>query len=73
VRVLIPPKRRSKTFQSEEAKMAIDPICLTEIDERTTPFKSVLNGQTFYFCDETCKKKFEESPEEYIDLEDKAD
>jgi YHS domain-containing protein len=70
VRVLVPPNRRSITLQSKEAKMAIDPICLVEIDERRTPFKSVLNGQTFYFCDETCKKKFEESPEEYIDVED---
>lgn len=51
--------------------MTIDPICLMEIDERTTPFKTVHNGQTFYFCDETCKKKFEEDPEKYIDVEER--
>jgi YHS domain-containing protein len=51
--------------------MVLDPICLTEIDEKEAPFKSVLNGQTFYFCDQGCKKKFEENPEKYIDLEEK--
>jgi len=47
--------------------MAIDPICLMEIDEQEAPAKSVYNGQTFYFCNESCKKKFEEDPEKYID------
>ncbi len=49
--------------------MAIDPICLMEIDEKEAPAKSVYNGLTFYFCAETCKKKFEEDPEKYIDVE----
>jgi len=64
-------KRRRKTFQSKEAKMAIDPICLMEIDEKNAPAKSVYNGQPFYFCNESCKKKFEEDPEKYIDVEKK--
>jgi YHS domain-containing protein len=59
------------TSQNKEAKMAIDPICLTEIDEKTTPFKSLHRGQTFYFCDETCKRKFEEEPEKYIDTDER--
>lgn len=60
-----------QTFQNKEAKMAIDPICLMEIDEKATPFRSMHNGQTFYFCDEDCKRKFEEDPEKYIDVEEK--
>ena len=51
--------------------MAIDPICLMEIDEREAPAKSVYNGQTFYFCAESCRKKFEEDPEKYVDVEKK--
>ncbi len=51
--------------------MAIDPICLMEIDEKQAPAKSVYNGQTFYFCAKSCKKKFEEDPEKYIDVEKK--
>jgi YHS domain-containing protein len=51
--------------------MAIDPICLMEIDEKEAPAKSVYNGQTFYFCAQSCKKKFEEDPGKYIDIEEK--
>ncbi len=51
--------------------MAIDPICLVEIDENDAPAKSVYKGQTFYFCDESCKTKFEEDPEKYVDVDKK--
>ena len=53
--------------------MVIDPICLLEIDEKSAPAKSVYNGQTFYFCNESCKQKFEEDPEKYIDVERKKE
>jgi Cu+-exporting ATPase len=53
--------------------MVIDPICLMEIDEKDAPAKSVYNGQTFYFCNESCKQKFEEDPEKYIDVERKQE
>lgn len=68
--VEVTPRSR-KPFQNKEVKMAIDPICLMEIDEKNAPAKSVHNGQTFYFCDESCKKKFEEDPEKYVDVEKK--
>jgi YHS domain-containing protein len=61
----------NKTFKDKEAKMVLDPICLMEVDEKKAPAKSVHNGQTFYFCNESCKKKFEEDPEKYIDVEKK--
>jgi YHS domain-containing protein len=51
--------------------MVLDPICLMEIDEKSAPAKSVYNGQTFYFCHENCKRRFEEDPEKYIDVEEK--
>jgi YHS domain-containing protein len=51
--------------------MVLDPICLMEIDERNARFKTVYNGQTFYFCDKSCKQKFEEEPEKYIDINEK--
>jgi YHS domain-containing protein len=53
--------------------MVIDPICLMEIDEKSASFKSVYNGQTFYFCNKSCKQKFEEDPEQYIDVEEKGE
>lgn len=53
--------------------MVIDPICLMEIDEKNAAAKTVHNGQTFYFCNENCKRKFEEDPEKYIDVERKEE
>jgi YHS domain-containing protein len=55
----------------KEAKMVIDPICLMEIDENNAPAKSVYKGQTFYFCNDNCKMKFEEDPEKYVDVDKK--
>ena len=51
--------------------MVVDPICLMEIDEKNAPAKSVHNGLTFYFCHDNCKRRFEEDPEKYIDVEEK--
>lgn len=64
-------KQRHETLPKKEAKMAIDPICLMEIDENHAAAKSVYKGQTFYFCDDGCKRKFEEDPEKYVDVDKK--
>ncbi|MEM5828377.1 MAG: YHS domain-containing protein [Candidatus Aenigmatarchaeota archaeon] len=45
---------------------AIDPVCKMEVDTNKTKFKSVYKGKTYYFCNEFCKKKFDESPSTYI-------
>jgi YHS domain-containing protein len=42
-----------------------DPICNTEVDERTAEFKSEYGSQTYYFCSEVCKEQFELRPEQY--------
>jgi hypothetical protein len=45
---------------------ARDPVCGMTVD-RTTPFRSKLHGKTYYFCGEGCKRRFDESPEAYLD------
>jgi YHS domain-containing protein len=57
----------------EGGNMVLDPICLMEVDEKSARFKTVYNGQTFFFCDKGCKQKFEEEPEKYIDIEEKKE
>ncbi len=37
--------------------MAIDPICGMEVDEKTA-LSAEYEGQTFYFCNPACRKKF---------------
>jgi YHS domain-containing protein len=47
--------------------MAIDPICRMSVDEQTARYTSVYKGMTYYFCAPGCKRKFDESPEQYAD------
>jgi YHS domain-containing protein len=44
--------------------MKKDPICGMEVDEANAP-SSDYKEQTFYFCSETCKQKFDKNPEQY--------
>ncbi|HLB69848.1 MAG: Coenzyme F420 hydrogenase/dehydrogenase, beta subunit C-terminal domain [Candidatus Methanoperedens sp.] len=37
----------------------IDPICKMHVDEKTQ-FKSIYKNKEYFFCSETCKKKFDE-------------
>ena len=43
----------------------IDPICHMTVDIATAKFMSEYMGQFYYFCCESCKMTFEESPEKY--------
>ncbi len=51
-------------------KMAIDPVCLMEVDEKTAKFKTEYNGVTYYFCAPGCMKAFEKEPEKYLNKQD---
>ena len=46
--------------------MAIDPVCLMEVDEATAQWTSEYQGQTYYFCAPGCKVSFDENPEKYL-------
>ena len=46
--------------------MAIDPVCLMEVDEATAQWTSEYQGQTYYFCAPGCKVSFDEDPEKYL-------
>jgi YHS domain-containing protein len=42
-----------------------DPVCGMEIVDQNAAPQSIFHGDTFYFCEETCKTKFVEHPEAY--------
>jgi P-type Cu+ transporter len=46
--------------------MTTDPVCEMELDENDAEYTSQYAGQTFYFCSEECKDKFESRPERYV-------
>ena len=45
--------------------MAIDPVCMMEVDENRSKYGSRYKGKSYYFCTAGCKKKFDEDPEKY--------
>lgn len=46
--------------------MAIDPVCLMEVDEATAKWTSEYQGKTYYFCAPGCRFQFEEDPVKYL-------
>ncbi|HTS33811.1 MAG TPA: NTP transferase domain-containing protein [Thermoplasmata archaeon] len=44
---------------------AVDPVCHMEVD-RSSPLHASHAGTTYYFCAESCRRKFVRSPERYL-------
>ena len=47
-------------------KTVIDPVCNMEVIPTITEIKTILNGDTYYFCAESCKQAFVDNPEKYL-------
>ncbi|HLF57814.1 MAG TPA: YHS domain-containing protein, partial [Thermoanaerobaculia bacterium] len=45
---------------------AIDPVCGMEVDPATAKHRAEHEGTTFYFCSESCRKRFELHPEHFL-------
>lgn len=45
--------------------MHTDPVCGMQVDEQKAAGRSEHEGQTYYFCGQGCKQKFDENPEQY--------
>ncbi|MGQ9634659.1 MAG: YHS domain-containing protein [Bryobacteraceae bacterium] len=52
--------------QEQVAAKVIDPVCGMQIDPAKAAGKSEYKGQTFYFCSDHCKRKFDAAPESYV-------
>ncbi len=46
-------------------KMAKDPVCGMQVDEKKAAGASEYKGKTYYFCAAGCQKAFDENPERY--------
>ncbi len=46
--------------------MHTDPICGMQVDDQKAAGQSEHQGQTYYFCSQGCKRKFDENPEQYV-------
>jgi Cu+-exporting ATPase len=47
-------------------RMAIDPVCKMQVDEKTAAATSEYKGKKYYFCSVGCKKAFDQKPEKYL-------
>jgi YHS domain-containing protein len=45
--------------------MVKDPVCGMQVDDKTAKFQSNHQGKTYFFCSEDCKRKFDQSPQQY--------
>ncbi len=51
---------------------ATDPVCKMTVDTETAGFKSEYNGESYFFCAEGCKTKFDNSPLIYLNAPEEA-
>jgi Uncharacterized conserved protein len=58
-----------KNNTDSTSSTVVDLVCKMEIDKTTAEFTSEYKGTTYYFCSASCKKKFDENPEKYINSE----
>ena len=55
-----------KTDEGGERRMAKDPVCGMDVDEKTAAATSVYQGKTYYFCAKRCKEEFDKNPNKYV-------
>src|SRR5262245_52417067 len=66
----ISPRRPSRLLRKHPRAtggicMHTDPVCGMKIDEKDANFKSQNQGETYYFCSEECKERFDQNPQQY--------
>lgn len=44
-----------------------DPVCGMSVDEQQAAGKSGYKGEMYYFCSQSCKTKFDQSPEQFAE------
>jgi P-type Cu+ transporter len=52
--------------------MPRDPVCQMEVSEKDAAATSQYEDDTYYFCAEDCKEKFDQDPERYVSRTDSS-
>jgi len=47
--------------------MEQDPVCGMEVSDEDAVASSEFDGETYYFCSQSCKRQFDQDPQQYID------
>jgi len=46
--------------------VVLDPACGMDVDAKDAKFSSEYKGKKYYFCSNSCKKKFDKAPSKFI-------
>ncbi|MGI0071541.1 MAG: NTP transferase domain-containing protein [Thermoplasmata archaeon] len=60
-----PPSAPAAASPAPEGSVAVDPVCHMEV-ERTSPRKRTHAGTVYYFCSESCRRKFAKAPASFL-------
>jgi len=52
---------------------AIDPVCGMTVDIATAEYRSLRDGEAYYFCAAGCKASFDKDPEKFIGAGNKGE
>ncbi len=52
--------------------MKRDPVCDMEVDENSAAATTQYAGDTYYFCSEECKRRFDMDPEKYVSRSERS-
>lgn len=45
--------------------MTKDPVCGMDVNQSQAKATADYNGQTYYFCSDQCKQRFESNPQQF--------
>jgi Cu+-exporting ATPase len=49
-----------------QEKTVIDPVCGMTVVPDATELKATVDGETYFFCAEGCRKSFEQNPQKFL-------
>ena len=57
---------RTTGVTTTDVGTAVDPVCGMDVERATAPFRHDHEGQTYYFCSESCSQRFRADPQGYM-------
>jgi P-type Cu+ transporter len=57
--------RDPSSQRPDSSDVASDPVCGMDVNRHEAGLRMEWEGDTYYFCSQTCRTKFEENPEKY--------
>lgn len=50
----------------KKSQKATDPVCLMKVNMDENALSYSHEGETYYFCSESCKEQFKQDPQNYL-------